>query len=276
MPNIHPTAIIAPGAQIAPGCRIGPWCSVGPEVVVEADVELVSNVVLDGRTRIGAGTKVWPFATIGTEPQDLKYKGQPTGALVGARCIIREGATINRGSLGGDGFTRVGADCMLMTMAHVGHDCVVGDSVILANNVMLAGHVQIGDSSFLGGAVAVAQMGHIGRMAMISGMSQVISDVIPFGYVHGHPGRLVGINVVGMRRRGFKIADTRQMRLLVKLIFRGEGAVFADRVAQARAEFGDQPAAAEVLDFIANPRGKRALMRWGRMSDGEGENGSDE
>ncbi len=276
MPSIHPSAIIAPGAQIAPGASIGPWCTIGPEVVVEAGVELVSNVVLDGRTRIGAGTKVWPFATIGTEPQDLKYKGQPTGALVGPRCIIREGATINRGSLGGDGLTRVGADCMLMTMAHVGHDCLVGDGVILANNVMLAGHVHIGDYSFLGGAVAVAQMGHIGRMAMISGMSQVISDVIPFGYVHGHPGRLVGINVVGMRRRGFKIADTRQMRLLVKLIFRGEGAVFADRVAQAQAEFGDQPAAAEVLEFIASPRGKRALMRWGRMSDGEGENGSDE
>ncbi len=276
MPSIHPTAIIAPGAEIAPGCSIGPWCSIGPEVVVEEGVELISNVVLDGRTRIGAGTRIWPFATIGTEPQDLKYKGQPTGAVVGPRCIIREGATVNRASLGGDGLTRVGADCMLMTMAHVAHDCQVGDGVILANNVMLAGHVHIGDFSFLGGAVAVAQQGRIGRLAMVSGMSQVITDVIPFGYVHGHPGRLVGINVVGMRRRGFKIADTRQMRLLVKLLFRGEDGVFADRVAQARAEFGDQPAALEVLDFIASPRGKRGLMRWGRMSDGEGENGSDE
>ena len=244
-------------------------------MVVETGVELISSVVLDGRTRIGAGTRIWPFATIGTGPQDLKYKGQPTGCEVGPRCIIREGATINRGSLGGDGYTRVGADCMFMTMAHVGHDSQLGDGVILANNVMLGGHVHIGDYSFLGGAAAVVQFGHIGRLAMISGMSQVIADVPSFAYVHGHPGRLVGLNVIGMRRRGYKIEQVRRLRMLVKLLFRTEG-VFADRLLLAHAEFGSHPEAREVLEFIAAPRGKRALMRWGRMSSSETENEDDE
>jgi UDP-N-acetylglucosamine acyltransferase len=271
LPKIHPTALVAPGATIAEDCVIGPWCIVGAQVTLEAGVVLDSHVVLDGITTIGAGTRVWPYASIGTEPQDLKYKGQPTGAVVGPRCQVREGATINRGSVGGDGFTRVGADCMFMTMAHIGHDSQVGDGVIIANNVMLGGHVRIGAGAFLGGAAAVAQFSHIGRLAMISGMSQVISDVIPFGYTHGHPGRLVGINVVGMRRRGFKAEEIRRLRLVVKLLFRTEDGVFADRCARARAEFGDDPSAAELLDFIASPRGKRALMRWGRMADGEGE-----
>jgi UDP-N-acetylglucosamine acyltransferase len=276
VPNIHPTAIIAPGAELAPGCSIGPWCRIGPNVVLEEGVVLDSHVVVDGHSRVGAGTRAWPFATIGTEPQDLKYKAQPTGALVGPRCQLREGVTINRASSGGDGFTRVGADCMFMTMAHVAHDCQVGDGVILANNVMLAGHVHIGAGAFLGGGVAVAQQGRVGRLAMVSGMSQVITDPIPFGYVHGHPGRLVGINVVGMRRRGFKMDDVRRMRLLVKLLFRGDHGVFAERLAQARTEFGDSPECVEVMDFAAAQRGKRGLMRWGRMSDGEGENGADE
>jgi UDP-N-acetylglucosamine acyltransferase len=271
LPEIHPTAIVAASAQIAPGCVVGPWCRIGPDVVLEEGVVLDSNVIIDGHTRIGAGTRVWAFAAIGTEPQDLKYKGQPTGAVVGARCTIREGVTINRASVGGDNLTRVGDDCMLMTMAHVAHDCRVGNGVILANNVMLAGHVHIGDAAVLGGGVAVAQQGRVGRLAMVSGMAQVITDPIPFGYVHGHPGRLVGINLVGMRRRGFKPDAVRRMRMLVKLLFRGEEGVFAERLVQARAEFGEHPECVEVLDFAASQRGKRGLMRWGRMSDGEGE-----
>ena len=233
-------------------------------------MELVSHVVVDGATRIGAGTRVWPFASIGGDPQDLKYKGEPTRCEVGPRCVIREGATINRASVGGEGVTRLGADCMVMTTAHVGHDCIVGNGVILANNVMLGGHVHVGDNAFLGGGAAITQGVHIGRLAMVSGLSGVTNDIPPFGYVFGLPARLVGFNLVGMRRRGHKAAEFRQIRVLMRLLFSGAG-VFAERLQQAEAEYGGTVLGREVLDFVGNPKRGRALIRAGRMAGAEAE-----
>ena len=143
-PEIHPSALVSPGARIGAGCRIGPFCTVGPEVVLEDGVELVSHVAVEGATTLGAGVRVLPFAAVGTPPQDVKYKGEPTRCEVGAGTLVREGATIHRASVGGGGVTRVGPNCMVMAMAHVAHDCELGEGVMLANNVMLGGHVRVG------------------------------------------------------------------------------------------------------------------------------------
>ncbi|MFN6955197.1 MAG: acyl-ACP--UDP-N-acetylglucosamine O-acyltransferase, partial [Acetobacteraceae bacterium] len=201
--EIAPTALVSPGAVIAAGCRIGPFCVVGPGAVLEEGVELASHVVLDGDVRLGAGVKVAPFATIGLPPQDLKYKGQPTRVEIGPRTQIREHVTIHRGSVGGEGVTRVGADCLLMVGSHVAHDCTLGDRVILANNVLLAGHVTIGDTVFVGGGAAIHQFVRIGRHSVIGGVTGVEGDVIPYGSAMGNRARLVGLNLIGLKRRGF-------------------------------------------------------------------------
>ena len=173
--RVHPTAIVSPGAVVAPDAEIGPWCTVGPDVVLEAGVRLISHVVVDGRTRIGAGAVVYPFCTVGLAPQDLKYKGEPTETIVGARTQIREHCTIHRGTVTGSGVTRVGSDCLLMAVVHVAHDCDLGDGVIVANNVVMGGHVHIGDGAVVGGATALHQFVRIGRGAMVGGASGVRS-----------------------------------------------------------------------------------------------------
>jgi acyl-ACP--UDP-N-acetylglucosamine O-acyltransferase len=177
MTEIHATAAVSPSAQIGAGCKIGPGCVIGPDVVLEDGVELIAHVMVDGHTRLGAGVKVFPFATIGMAPQDLKYKNEPTRCEIGARTQIREHATIHRGSVGGDGVTSVGADCLIMAVAHVAHDCRLSDRVILANNVMLGGHVEIADTVFVGGGTAIHQFVRIGRQAVLGGMSGIEADV---------------------------------------------------------------------------------------------------
>ncbi len=271
MSLIHPGAVIAAsasiaeGARIGAGCRIGPGCTVGPEVVLEEGVELVSHVVLDGATRLGAGVRVFPFACIGTPPQDLKYRDEPTGCEVGAGTVVREGSTIHRASIGGDGTTRVGAGCMLMAMAHVAHDCQVGEGVILANNVMLGGHVRVGDNAFVGGGAAVHQTVRIGRLAMVSGLAGVTNDVPPFGYVFGLPARLVGFNMIGLRRRGVMREQMRTLRLANRLLFKDPGE-FAARLAEAETRYGAEPLVQEVIAFIRDTSRKRELVRPGRMA----------
>jgi len=263
--GVHPSACIAPGAVIGDGCRIGPYCVVGPEVILEEGVELVSHVVVDGATRIGAGTKVLPFASIGTPPQDLKYKNEPTRCEVGPRCQIREGVTIHRASVGGTGVTLVGADCMIMAQAHVAHDCVLGDGVILANNVMLGGHVHLGAGSFVGGGAAVTQTVRIGRLAMVSGLAGVTNDIPPFGYVFGLPARLVGFNKIGLLRRGASRDQLRTLRLAHNLLYKDPGE-FAAKVEQAMARWPDEPLVQEILAFIRDGSRRRQLVRPGRMA----------
>jgi UDP-N-acetylglucosamine acyltransferase len=270
LPQIDPTALIAPGAAIADGaivgagCRIGPFCTIGPEVVLEEGVELVSHVVVDGATRIGAGTKVLPFASIGTPPQDLKYKGEPTRCDVGPKCLIREGVTIHRASVGGSGITRVGAGCMLMAQAHVAHDCQVGEGVILANNVMLGGHVWVGDGAFIGGGAAVHQTVRVGRLAMVSGLAGVTNDIPPFGYVFGLPARLVGFNKIGLLRRGASRDQLRTLRIANNLLFKDPGE-FAVKLEQAALRWPDEPLVQEVIAFARDTTRRRQLVRPGRM-----------
>ncbi len=268
MSEIHSTAIVAPGATIGDGARIGPWCQVGDDVVIEPGAQLVSHVVVDGHTRIGAQAVLFPFCTIGLPPQDLKYRGEPTRCEIGPRTQIREHCSVHRGTITGSGLTSVGADCLIMAVAHIAHDCTVGDGVIIANNVVMGGHVHIGNHAVLGGAAAIHQFVRIGRAAMVGGVSGVEGDVIPFGSVIGNRARLAGLNVVGLKRRGFDRAQIHVLRAAFRLLFRS-GGVFALRLEEARARFGNDPLVREVLDFISH-RGKRGLIRaGGSIDDGE-------
>lgn len=279
MDSLHPatdiaaTAIVSPGAEIGPGCRIGPFCIVGPGAVLEAGVELASHVVLDGDVRLGEGVKVAPFATIGLPPQDLKYKGQPTRVEIGPRTQIREHVTIHRGSVGGAGITRVGADCLLMVGSHVAHDCTLADRVILANSAMLAGHVVVGDTVFIGGGAAVHQFVRIGRQSVIGGVTGVERDVIPYGSVMGNRARLIGLNLIGLKRRGFGRPQIHALRAAFRALFRGTG-LFDDRVAATEAAFPNDPLVAEVIAFI-RADSKRGLCRAGRDPDGAEDDAED-
>jgi len=263
--GIHPSAVIDPGASIAAGCTIGAFCTLGAEVVLDEGVTLTSHIVVEGATRIGAGTRVLPFAAIGTPPQDTKYRNEPTGVAIGARCEIREGVTIHRASVGGSGVTRVGAGCMLMAQAHVAHDCQLGDGVILANNVMLGGHVWIGDGSFVGGGAAVFQTVRIGRLAMVSGLAGVTNDIPPFGYVFGLPARLVGFNRIGLLRRGATREQLRTLRTVNALLYREPGE-FAAKVEEAAERWADEPLVQEIIRFIRDADRRRQLVRPGRMA----------
>ncbi len=270
--RVHPTAIVAPGAQVAPDAEIGPWCSVGEHVVIEAGVRLVSHVVVDGDTRIGAGCVLYPFCTVGLPPQDLKYRGEPTRTVIGPRTQIREHCTIHRGTVTGTGVTRVGADCLLMAVVHVAHDCELGDGVIVANNVVMGGHVTIGDGAVIGGATALHQFVRIGRAAMVGGASGVEADVIPFGTVLGNRARLTGLNVVGLKRRGVDRAGLHRLRAAFRLLFAADAdgqAVFATRLAEARALSADA-LVAEMLAFIDVPSRRGLVRSTARLDDEPG------
>ncbi|MDB5369733.1 MAG: acyl-[acyl-carrier-protein]--UDP-N-acetylglucosamine O-acyltransferase [Roseomonas sp.] len=259
---IHPTAVVAEGASIGPGCRVGPFCMVSADAVLEEGVTLVSHVVVDGHARLGAGVQVMSFATIGLPPQDLKYKGEPTRVEIGPRTVIREHATIHRGSVGGHGVTKVGADCLIMCVAHIGHDCVLDHHVILANNVMLGGHVQIADTVFVGGGAAIHQFVRIGRQVVVGGMSGVEADVIPFGAVMGNRARLLGLNLIGLKRRGFPRSQIHTLRAAYRALFRAPGQ-FEDRMAAVEAQYGTDPVVQEILTF-ARAGSHRGLCRSGR------------
>ncbi len=256
---VHPTAIIEPGAQLGAGVKIGPWCHVGQDVTIMDGARLVSHVVVDGDTLIGEGALLYPFCTVGLAPQDLKYRNEPTRCEIGARTQIREHCTIHRGTVTGTGVTRVGADCLLMAVVHVAHDCDIGDGVVIANNVVMGGHVSIGAGAVIGGAAALHQFVRIGRGAMVGGVSGVEADVIPFGSVIGNRARLSGLNIIGLRRRGVDRAGLHRLRAAIRLLF-GPAGVFNSRLAEVRATYSDDPMVAEVLAFIDTPS-KRGLIR---------------
>ena len=258
-PVVHPTSVVARTAELGVGVRIGPFCTVGPEVVIEDGAELVSHVVVDGRTRIGPDVILYPFSTVGLAPQDLKYAGQPTRCEIGARTQVREHCTIHRGSVTGDGITRVGSDCLLMAVAHVAHDCTIGNHVIIANNVVMGGHVSIADHAVIGGSAAIHQFVRIGRAAMVGGVSGVEADVIPFGSVIGNRARLAGLNVIGLKRRGFDKGQVQLLHRAFRDLFRREG-VFARRLTMVRERYAKEALVAEVLAFIDAPS-HRGLIR---------------
>jgi UDP-N-acetylglucosamine acyltransferase len=256
-PIIHPTAIIEPGAQVGKGVAIGPFCHLGASVVLQDGVALISHVSVAGATTIGARTKIYPFAAIGHPPQDLKYRGEPVRLVIGEDCLIREGVTMNPGTAGGGGETRVGARCVLLANAHVAHDCKLGEDVILSNNVMLAGHCQIGDFAILSGGSAAHQFVRIGAHAFIGGLAGVEHDVIPFGMALGNRAALAGLNIVGLKRRGFDRDAIHDLRRLYRQLFATEGTL-KERVTSLADEYRERPEARMILDFIRDG-GDRAI-----------------
>ena len=200
---IHETALVSPSASIGDRCHIGPFCTIGDEVALGDNVSLESHVVVDGRTSIGEGTRVFPFVSIGLAPQDLKYAGEPTSTEIGVRNQIREFVTIHRGTSGGGGVTRIGDDNLFMAQAHVAHDCQIGDNVIMANAATLAGHVEIADRANIGAYSGVHQFCRIGYEAFVGGYSVVVKDAPPFAIIQGNHAKCYGLNRVGMKRRGY-------------------------------------------------------------------------
>jgi UDP-N-acetylglucosamine acyltransferase len=249
MPQIHPTAIVAPGAKLAEDVVVGPYCVIGEQVSLAAEVNLKSHVVIDGRTTIGERTRIFPFASIGFETQDLKYRGEPSSLEIGHDNTIREHVTINPGTEGGGMVTRLGDHCLLMVGAHVAHDCQIGDHVILVNNATLGGHVVIEDYAILGGLSAVHQFVRIGRHAMIGGMSGVERDVIPYGLVMGDRARLTGLNIIGMQRRGFSRDDIQGLRSAYNFLF-SNVRTLNERVDEVAERFGGIRPVADIIAFI--------------------------
>jgi UDP-N-acetylglucosamine acyltransferase len=246
--RIHPAAVVEPGAVIGAGCEIGPFALIGPEVVLHPGVVVKSHAVVTGWTEIGESTVIFPFATVGEVPQDLKFKGEHTRLIVGARCRIREGATLNTGTEGGGGITRVGDDCLIMTGAHVGHDAQIGNRVILVNQVAIAGHCVLGDDVIVGGLSGVHQWVRIGHGAIIGAVTMVTNDVLPYGLVQGPRGELDGLNLVGLKRRGVERAEITALRAAYQMLAQGEG-TFLDR-ARRLADETDSVHVREMTDFI--------------------------
>ena len=253
MSDVHPTAIVEPGARLAASAKIGPFCQVGAEVELGEGVELISHAVVTGRTSVGERTRIFPFASIGHQPQDLKYKGEESRLEIGHDSIIREHVTMNPGTSGGGMLTRTGNHCVFMVGVHVAHDCLIGDHVIMANNATLAGHVSIGEYAVLGGLCAVHQFVRIGRQAMIGGLTGVERDVIPFGSVLGDRARLAGLNIVGLQRRGFPREEIMALRNAYQLLW-GEGReVFKERLEAVEKKLAGSAAVRELLEFIHAP-----------------------
>jgi len=243
--NIHPSACVEPGAVIGDGCEIGPFCVVGPKVRLAANVVLRSHVVVTGQTEIGEDCVIFSFATIGEVPQDLKFKGEETRLVIGARNRIREHVTMNTGTNGGGGVTRVGDDCLFMAGCHVAHDVQIGDRVILVNNAALAGHCVIEDDVIIGGLSGVHQFVRIGQGAIIGAVTMVTNDVIPYGLVQAPRGVLHGLNLVGLKRKGVERSDITSLRAAYQMLAQGEG-TFQDRARR----LGDENDSAHVQDIV--------------------------
>ncbi|MEM8870818.1 MAG: acyl-ACP--UDP-N-acetylglucosamine O-acyltransferase [Pseudomonadota bacterium] len=248
--DIHPSAIVEEGATIAEGASVGAYSVIGPEVVIGAGSILMNHVSIAGITHLGENCRVFPFASLGQPPQDLKYAGERTQLLIGSGNVIREHVTMNPGTDGGGGLTRVGDGGLFMNFVHIGHDCIVGDRVIFANAVTLGGHVRVGDGAVLGGLAAVHQNCRIGDGAMIGGLTGVAADVIPYGTVIGERGKLMGLNLVGLKRRGVAKDQINGLRSAFAALFDGEGTL-GERADAVTESHGNNPLVQEVLGFIA-------------------------
>lgn len=251
MSQIHPTSIIDPAARIGKDVSIGPFCVIGPNVELGDRVELKSHVAIDGHTVIGEDSRVFPFASLGHAPQDLKYRGEPSRLVIGRRNTIREHVTMNPGTETGAMETRVGDDGLFMVGVHVAHDCIIGNRVIMANNATLGGHVQVGDHVLIGGLAAVHQFVRIGSFAVIGGMSGVESDVIPYGRVKGERAHLAGLNLIGLERGGFEKDTVKTLQKATKQLFDGEG-TFDERIARMADEYANDSAVMQMIEFAKN------------------------
>ena len=248
--RIHPMAIVEDGATLGENVVIGPFSTVGRDVVLKDDVEVISHAVVSGRTEIGRGCRIHPMAVIGGVSQSLHEAGEESTLTIGDKCTMREGVTINMGTVGGGGKTVIANNCLFLANSHVAHDCILGNGIVMSNNVMLAGHVKVDDYAILGGGSAVHQFGRIGRNAFIGGLSAVSYDVIPYGMLNGNPGILAGLNIVGMTRAGIERATIHRVRRAFKQIFEGEGNIRGNAAA-IRDEYADCKEVIEILDFIA-------------------------
>ena len=247
--EIHPTALVAEGAELADGVSVGPFCVVGPKVRLGRGTKLHSHVVIEGSTELGENNQVYPFAVLGGPPQHTAYKGEDTRLVIGDNNLIREHATMNLGTVNGGGVTRVGSDGLYMIESHVGHDCVVGDHVILTKQATLGGHCQNDDYVIVGGQAAVHQFTRVGRHAMIGGLAAVVKDVIPYGSVWGNHAHLEGLNLVGLKRRGFSRESINTLRAAYRLLFADEG-TFQERLDDTIETYSSSPEVMEIIDFI--------------------------
>ena len=259
--RIHPSALIEAGAQIGDGCVVGPFCVIGPDVVLAEGVEVKSHVVITGDTRIGPETVIFPFAVIGEIPQDLKYHGEDSQLLIGARNRIREHVTMNPGTQGGGGITRIGDDGLFMAGCHIAHDAQVGDRVIVVNNAAVAGHCVLEDDVIIGGLCGIHQWVRIGRGAIIGALTMVTNDVIPYGLVQAPRGELDGLNLVGLKRRGVPRSDITALRAAFQMLAQGEG-TFQDRTRRLGEET-DSAYVREIVDFVTGQSDRSFLTPGG-------------
>jgi UDP-N-acetylglucosamine acyltransferase len=247
--SIHPTALVAPGVKIGDGVTIGPFCLVGENVELGDGVSLLSHVVAEGRTAVGEGTQIYPFASIGHRPQDLKFSGEPSTLVIGKNCTVRENVTINPGTRGGGMTTVIGDNCLLMASSHVAHDCRLGNNVVVANYGGIAGHCQIDDFVTIGGMVALHQYVRIGAHAFVGAQSMVDADIIPYGMAVGNRAKLAGLNLIGLKRRKFDREAIHRLRTAYRMIFSSEGTL-RERVDDAAELFSEDALVQDVVGFI--------------------------
>ena len=253
---IHETAIVDKKAKISDSSVIGPYCIIGPHVEVEDGSEIQSHVILQGDTTIGKNTKIFPFASLGTSPQDLKYSGEQTKLEIGNNNIIREYVTINIGTRGGGGITKIGNSNLIMIGAHIAHDCKIGNNTVIANSAAIAGHAEIADDVIIGGNCGIQQFTRIGKMAMIGGMTGVLHDVIPYGLSTGNRNSLQGLNLIGLRRAKFQNKDILGLTEAYKKIFATKN--INENISKLNSSFKENPLVKEVIEFITKDK-KRSI-----------------
>ncbi len=251
--SIHSSAIVEDGATLGEGVKVGPYCIVGAQATLSDGVELISHAVVTGRTSVGAKSVLYPFASVGHRPQDLKYAGEPSTLEIGENTTIREHVTINPGTAGGGMLTRIGDNCLIMIGVHIGHDCIVGNNVILSNNVTFAGHCHIGDYVVMSGYSGATQFVHIGAHAFVGGLTKLEKNLIPYGAATGNPAELSGLNLVGLKRRGFDREAIHNLRTAYRMIFASEGTL-RERVEDAAAIFPSDELVQDVVRFIVNAK----------------------
>lgn len=257
--SIHPSAFVDPKAQLGKGVEIGPLCVVGPDVKLGENVQLIGQVNLAGDTRIGADCKLYPFVSMGHPPQDFKHKGGPVRIEIGERSVFRENVNIHPGVDSGEPVTRIGNDCYFMVGTHLAHEGQMGNNVVVSNGAQIGGNVTIGDHVILGGLCAIHQHTRIGAHAFIGGMATVTSDVIPYGSVIGNAAHLAGLNVVGLKRRGFSRETIRELRAAYRLLFAEEG-TFAERLEDVAESYSEHALVMEIVGFIREKKNRRICM----------------
>ena len=253
---IDKTALVNKEAKIHPSAKVGPYSVIGPKVEIGENVIIHSHVNISGNTKIGKGNIIFPFASIGNDPQDLKYNGEETSLIIGDNNKFREYVSINPGTIGGGGITKIGNNCLFMISSHIAHDCNVGNNVIIANNVPLGGHVTLEDNVVIGGNSAVQQFTRIGKMAMIGGMTGVLHDVIPYGLSTGNRNSLQGLNLIGLRRAKVENKDILELSEAYKEIFSTKN--INDNISKLNGSFQENPLVKNIIDFITKDK-KRSI-----------------